>query len=199
MSLFMVICFITLSMFTGTVATASDNESDNYHNHATEVDIISEMSEGKILLEQKINELKNSEKLYGLDEILDLPSSQFINASDEEVEQIKSMIKSTLSQFDSASKEKYLERKIPLSLVYIDNSEEESDAVLTGGGLPYCLDDNGWGPANFITSDCDRAMLVVFECIYESIIKKPEWRYCRADLNRNCSPQIGHSPYWHTH
>ncbi|SDB12290.1 hypothetical protein SAMN02910293_00623 [Streptococcus henryi] len=153
---------------------------------------MSEMEETKLLIDAQIEEASKKEKLYTLNEILEIPNEDFPNASVEEIEIIKNMILNSISSTVS-------DRKVPLSMVYIDKTEENSDAILSGGGLPYCLDDNGWGPANFISSDCDRAMLVVAQCIYESVIKKPEWRYCRADYNRNCSPKIGHSPYWHTH
>lgn len=161
-------------------------------SHHTSSSIVSDMGEAYQLVEDKIEVAAQTEPLYTYEEILDLPNNQFPNASEEEVIVIKEMIKEALSFGVS-------DRKLPLSMVYIDKSEENSDAILSGGGLPYCLDDNGWGPYNFITSDCDTAMLVVNECIYESIIKIPELRYCRADLWRNCSPRIGHKPTWHRH
>lgn len=165
--------------------------AETSHNHMKS-EIVSEMMENQMRVEAQIEAISETEPLYSYEEILELPTSSFPKATESEVEIIKEMIRQTLSETGSS-------REVPLSMVYIDKSEENSDAILSGGGLPYCLDDNGWGPANFITSDCDRAMLVVSQCIYESIIKKPEWRYCRADLNRNCSPRIGHSPFWHTH
>ncbi|MDE1692931.1 hypothetical protein PWF76_09580 [Streptococcus suis] len=161
------------------------------HDHMKS-EIVSEMMENQMRVEAQIEVASETETLYSYEEILEIPASAFPKSTEHEVEIIKEMIRQALTETGSS-------RKIPLSMVYIDKSEENSDAILSGGGLPYCLDDNGWGPANFLTSDCDRAMLVVPQCIYESIIKKPEWRYCRADLNRNCSPRIGHSPYWHTH
>lgn len=160
-----------------------------YHSPSA---VISEMGESYQIIEEKIQIASETEPLYTYEEILSIPDDHFPNASVEEVALIKKMITDVLSTGAS-------NREIPLSMVYIDRSEENSDAILSGGGLPYCLDDNGWGPANFITSDCDRAMLVVKQCIYESIIKKPEWRYCRAELWRNCSPRIGHKPTWHRH
>lgn len=180
-----------LSFTASPIATAHD------HNHKTEIEVINEVHEAQLVVEEQIEELSQTEKLYSLSEILSLPPEAFPNATEEEVNRIKEEIKLLLSETPKELIENF--RKIPLSLVYVDKTTEQTEAVLSGGGLPYCLDDNGWGPFNFITSDCDRAMLVVHECIYESIIKKPEWRYCRADLNRNCSPRIGHSPHWHTH
>ncbi|HEM3518014.1 TPA: hypothetical protein U1B48_000856 [Streptococcus suis] len=161
------------------------------HDHM-ESEIVSEMMENQMRVEAQIEVASETETLYSYEEILEIPASAFPKSTEGEVESIKEMIRQALAETGSS-------RKIPLSMVYIDKSQENSDAILSGGGLPYCLDDNGWGPANFITSDCDRAMLVVPQCIYESIVKTPERRYCRADLNRNCSPRIGHSPYWHTH
>lgn len=143
-------------------------------------------------VEEQIERAVQTEPVYSLEEIVIMPAERFPNATPEEVAEIQGMIEEALSHGFS-------EMLIPLSMVYIDKSKEESDAVLSGGGLPYCLDDNGWGPANFVTSDCNIAMAVVAQCIDESILKNPALRYCRADLYRNCSPRIEHSPYWHRH
>lgn len=182
---------ILLTLFLGFSLMTTNVLADMTHKHM-ESGVISEMMENQIQIEAQIDAASETEPLYSYEEILEIPTSAFPNATENEVAVIKEMIRQTLSETGTG-------RKVPLSMVYIDKSKENSDAILSGGGLPYCLDDNGWGPANFITSDCDRAMVVVAQCLYESIIKKPEWRYCRADLNRNCSPRIGHSPHWHTH
>ncbi|OIJ14412.1 hypothetical protein BKP37_08705 [Anaerobacillus alkalilacustris] len=84
--------------------------------------------------------------------------------------------------------------------IYIDHSVETQDGTISGGGWPYCLDDNGWGYQNFITSDCYKAIVSFLICASDSTLGKmnSNLRYCKA-YERNCSPLIGHSKYWHTH
>ncbi|OJG25213.1 hypothetical protein RR47_GL002001 [Enterococcus columbae DSM 7374 = ATCC 51263] len=54
--------------------------------------------------------------------------------------------------------------EVALIKVMIKNALEQGNSNL--------LDDSGWGPKNFITSDCNMAISVVAQCVYESIIKK---------------------------
>lgn len=159
----------------------------------------SEMAEKQEDLNQAVTKAGKKEKLYTLKEILSLPEDQFPRATPQEVVTIKHQITRTLNSLSLELREKYASQEFPLSMVYIDNSQKNSDAVLAGGGLPNCLDDNGWGPAHFINSDCNIAMAVVSQYRYESIVRIRSLRYCRSDLRRNCSPRIGHSPYWHKH
>ncbi|MCY7791671.1 hypothetical protein [Bacillus haynesii] len=168
-------------------------------------------------IEQKIEEAKeNGEKLYTQKEILHL-TAQEVGISKEDMQQIKQSIKSEQEEAENfieafkdigegdhpivqeieAHQEEF---KIPLSLVYIDHNETEKDGTISGGGWPYCLDDNGYGYKKFITSDCYKALVYLPVCMADSTLGKkwPNLRYCKA-YKRNCSPVIGHSKYWHKH
>ncbi|HFI0130289.1 TPA: hypothetical protein ACGOY0_000744 [Streptococcus suis] len=189
---FLAVTMLFSLVFPASLVFAESHGDYSSHGDHSEAVVISEMAEGQLIVEQQIEVAAQTEPLYSFEEILDLPNEAFPNATPDEVESIKGMIEATMDYNHS-------DMKVPLSMVYIDKTAENSDAILSGGGLPYCLDNNGWGYQNFITSDCNIAMAVVSQCVYESIIKNPNLRYCRADLYRNCSPRIGHSPYWHRH
>ncbi|WP_085520514.1 hypothetical protein [Tuberibacillus sp. Marseille-P3662] len=92
--------------------------------------------------------------------------------------------------------EKEQSKKIPESLIYIDHSTDKQDGKISGGGWPYCLDDNGYGHKNFITSDCYKITVGIALCVPG--MATDALRYCKA-YKRNCSPLIGHSKYWNTH
>jgi hypothetical protein len=167
-------------------------------------------------LAQKIEKAKkNKEKFYTMDEILNASAEDF-GISEEDMQRIKDgvyMYKQELTllveSFDSLGKsdheiakrlKKELEMKWPKSLIYVDHSKDKQDGMISGGGWPYCLDDNGWGYKNFITSDCYKAIIGFKICAADSTLGKmdPDLRYCKAYV-RNCSPLIGHSKYWHEH
>lgn len=192
---------LALTLVTGAISFANSAraESTNHHGNSS---VMSEMQEKQKKIDALINEAKKSEKLYTIEEILNISDNQFPKAGPEEARKIKAMMKNTLSELSAENKKKYNETKFPLSMIYIDKSASKSDASLSGGGLPYCLDDNGWGWGNFAGSDCSLAIALDTSpiCKVESLPGYPnEWRYCRADLWRNCSGTMGHSGYWHTH
>lgn len=93
-----------------------------------------------------------------------------------------------------------MNKEIPESLIYVDHSVDGQDGKISGGGWPYCLDDNGYGYKNFITSDCYKAIIGYAVCASDSTLghMSSKLRYCKAYI-RNCSPLIGHSKSWHKH
>lgn len=167
-------------------------------------------------LDQIFKEAKaKGERFYSTDEILKAKANQFgINESDmnkikgdlyvqkielenlynalKELGQIKHPIAKKLKQ--------EIEITIPASQIYVDHSMKPQDGIISGGGWPYCLDDNGWGYQNFITSDCYKAIVSFWICASDSTLGKmdSDLRYCKAYI-RNCSPLISHDEYWHTH
>lgn len=200
----------------------SHHESMNSENHESSNDprFINEMVENQkkleAELEQKINNAKEKkEKFYSMDEILNANAEDF-GISEEDMKRIKESVYMhqheltlLLEAFDSLDKsehkiakelKKSLKQKWPKSLIYVDHSKDSQDGIISGGGWPYCLDDNGWGYQNFITSDCYKAIVAFKICAVDSTLGKmdPNLRYCKA-YQRNCSPLIGHSKYWHTH
>ncbi|KFM95261.1 hypothetical protein D0U04_25230 [Bacillus clarus] len=167
-------------------------------------------------LEKKVETAKeNQEKFYSMDEILKANAQEF-GISEDDMNRIKRSIatqKEELSQllegFTSLGEVNHeiaiklkenLDQKWPKSVIYVDHSKDKQDGIISGGGFPYCLDDNGWGPWDFISSDCYKAILINFICASDSTIGKMDsnMRYCKAYV-KNCSPLIGHSSYWHTH
>ncbi|MDA1477158.1 hypothetical protein [Bacillus changyiensis] len=168
-------------------------------------------------IEKKIEEAKNKgEKLYTQQEILNL-TARDVGISNEDMQQVKQAIKSEQQETDNVIEafeeigedehpivqniEKHQEEfKIPLSLVYVDHNEDKKDGTISGGGWPYCLDDNGYGYKKFITSDCYKALIFLPVCMADSTLGKkwPNLKYCKA-YKRNCSPVIGHSKYKHKH
>lgn len=167
-------------------------------------------------LEKKVETAKgNHEKFYSMDEILKANAQEF-GISEEDMNKIKESVathkeglSSTLEGFTSLGEGNHeiakklkesLNQKWPKSVIYVDHSKDEQDGIISGGGFPYCLDDNGWGPWNFITSDCYKAILAMQVCALDSTLGKMDarMRYCKAYV-RNCSPLIGHREKWHTH
>lgn len=162
-------------------------------------------------IQQIIDEARNNgEKLYTQEELLKL-SAEEIGVNRNDLQQIKQSILEEI--VDVAFIEKGMELigekehqlvknisekrdtfKIPLSLVYIQRNDEEFTGVVSGGGWPYCLDDNGYGYKNFITSDCYKALAWHINCMADFT----PWRYCKG-YQKNCGGLIGHSKYWHTH
>ncbi|EUJ26718.1 hypothetical protein [Listeria cornellensis] len=159
---------------------------------------------------------KRGEKLYTQEEILNL-SAKKIGISESDMEQVKESISQEQKELDEIKEvfenigeadhpiveqiiEEQQDFKIPFSLIYIDHEQDTKDGVISGGGWPYCLDDNGYGYRNFITSDCYKALVFVLVCMLDSTAGKkwPNLRYCKA-YTKNCSPLIGHSKYKHSH
>ncbi|PMC34130.1 hypothetical protein CJ195_24540 [Bacillus sp. UMB0899] len=158
----------------------------------------------------------NGEKLYSYDEILNAKAKDF-GISQKDMSYIKKTIKNTVKEYEKLHKEfdklgkkdhplavsikESIDWKIPKSLIYVDHSSEDTDGRISGGGWPYCLDDNGWGYKNFINSDCQWAYFWWFFCVLDQSGSKMgvySLRYCKTNI-RNCSPLIFHSKYWHTH
>lgn len=169
-------------------------------------------------LEERIKKAKQKgEKFYTFDQILKADAKDF-GISEEDMSKIKEQVESQkielenlLSGFKAIGQQNHpiaknikeeLKVKYPKSEIYIDHSVEsqEQDGTISGGGWPYCLDDNGWGYQNFITSDCYKAIVAFLICASDSSLGKmnSNLRYCKAYI-RNCSPLIGHSKYDHTH
>lgn len=167
-------------------------------------------------LVQKIEKSKkNKEKFYSMKEILNASAEDF-GISNEDMQRIKQCIidqqtedTNLLNAFDALGEsnhpiakmiKKDKDTKLPKSLIYVDHSKDKQDGKISGGGWPYCLDDNGYGYKNFITSDCYKAIVGYLLCASDSSLGKMDsnLRYCKA-YYRNCSPLIGHSKYWHTH
>ncbi|HEO8420300.1 hypothetical protein [Niallia sp. FSL W8-0635] len=170
----------------------------------------------KETLEKSFIEAKEKgEKFYSADEILKAKAKDF-GISEEDMNKIKQSVMVQKNDFDSlllAFKELGQENhplskkikqeaalEIPKSQIFIDHSLESQDGKISGGGWPYCLDDNGYGYQNFITSDCYKAIIVALICASDSTLGKmdSDLRYCKAYI-RNCSSLIGHSKYWHEH
>lgn len=158
---------------------------------------------------------KNGEKFYTAKQILQADADDF-NISEEDMEKIKGLVlaqktdlENLINGFEKINKgdheivkniKKELNRKIPASEIYIDHSVDSQDGKISGGGWPYCLDDNGYGYRNFITSDCYKAIVGFVICAADSTVGKmnSSLRYCKA-YKKNCSPLIGHSKYNHKH
>lgn len=192
--------------------TEEADTDDRYVN-----DMVLKQEEAMGEIDQIIAEAKaNGEKLYTQEEILNL-SAKKIGISEADMRQVKESITQEQQElneikavFDDLGEsehpivEQIIEEqqsfRIPLSLVYVDHEQDNKDGVISGGGWPYCLDDNGYGYKNFITSDCYKALVFVLVCMLDSTAGKkwPHLRYCKA-YTKNCSPLIGHSKYKHSH
>ena len=175
-----------------------------------------EQEEKKEELESLFEEAKeNNEKFYSNQQILNGTAEKF-DISEEDFEEIRKIVYShyveldnTLKGFEAIGEENHeiakrikeeLNQKTPASQIYIDENVEPQDGIISGGGWPYCLDDNGYGYKNFITSDCYKAIVGYLICASDSTLGKmsSSMRYCKANI-KNCSGLIGHSKYWHTH
>jgi hypothetical protein len=170
----------------------------------------------KETLDKLFKEAKEKgEKFYSAKQILKADADDF-GISEEDMNKIKQSVMVQKNDFDSlllafeelGQKNHPLTKKIkeeaqleiPESQIFIDHSLEPQDGKISGGGWPYCLDDNGYGYQNFITSDCYKAIISFLICASDSTLGKmnSSLRYCKA-YTRNCSPLIGHSKYWHEH
>ncbi|MBC1797173.1 hypothetical protein HCA55_10565 [Listeria booriae] len=191
------------------------SEGDTDSRYVNDMVLKQEETMGEI--EEMIEEAKNrGEKLYTQEEILELNAKK-IGISETDLKQVKASILQEQEElakikqaFEEAGEadhpivtqivEEQEEFKIPLSLVYVDHEQDDKDGVISGGGWPYCLDDNGYGYRNFITSDCYKALVFVLVCMLDSTAGKkwPHLRYCKS-YTKNCSPLIGHSKYKHSH
>ncbi|MED4073576.1 hypothetical protein [Priestia endophytica] len=158
---------------------------------------------------------QKGEKFYSSDEILASNADEF-GISQEDMDTIKGQVLNQKTDLENLVKgfenlnqsnhpiaknlEEELNQKIPKSAIYIDHSVDSEDGKISGGGWPYCLDDNGYGPGNFVTSDCYKAIKLYYICASDSTLGKMDssLRYCKA-YKKNCSPLIGHSKYNHTH
>ncbi len=178
-----------------------------------------------IIQEKKKDELegriekakKKGEKFYTVNQILKASSKDF-GISEEDMKKIKENIIVQKMELDNLSQAfEELGRKnhpivkkikneanilLPKSEIYIDNSVEQQsqDGIISGGGWPNCLDDNGYGYQNFITSDCYKAIIGYLLCAADSTVGKmnSNLRYCKP-YERNCSPLIGHKKTNHAH
>lgn len=158
---------------------------------------------------------KKGERTYTLSEILEL-TPEDLDISSEDLSSIQSMVRSEIAEltdiingFSKAGEEEHeivqniknhLETfKVKESQIKIEEPSH-SDGTISGGGFPYCLDDNGWGPYSFLGSDCYSALWRFWNCAFDSTLGKMDssLRYCKAYIN-NCSPLIGHKSTWHTH
>lgn len=167
-------------------------------------------------INQSIENAKvKGEKFYSLNDIFNADAKDF-GISQADMDQIKKSVqtqKNDLENMEAAFGElgqknhplakeinNELSKKYPKSMIYIDHSLDPQDGKISGGGWPYCLDNNGWGPYSFIGSDCYYALFDYWVCGLDSTYGKMSSavRYCKAYV-RNCSPLIGHSIYWHTH
>lgn len=179
-------------------------------------EMVLEQEEKKEKLESIYEEAEeNNEKFYTNKEILEGSAEEF-DMSKEDYEYIRGVVythytelKNTLEALDDLGEENHevakrideeLNKKVPASQLYVDKSAEPQDGIISGGGWPYCLDDNGYGYKNFITSDCYKAIVGYLICASDSTLGKmsSSMRYCKAH-KKNCSGLIGHSKYWHTH
>lgn len=180
-------------------------------------DMVEEQKDNMNYINQGINQAANKgEKLYSYDEILNLKTSE-ISIPEEDLKYIQKSIKNTVKEYEklqqvfqklgkanhplAVSLKKSLDVKFPKSLIFVDHSNKDSDGRISGGGWPYCLDDNGWGYHNFIDSDCQWAYFWIGFCVFDQsgAGMGVSWlRYCKTNI-RNCSPLIFHSKYWHTH
>lgn len=200
----------------------SQNESKEYSEAQSKTNPIFvnpmkiSQQEAQDRINAAVSEAKaTGEKCYTYDEILALKSEE-LGISNSDLEYIKSCIRGTVGEYKkiyesmvNMGKQNHslaknlkntLEMQYPASLIYVAH-DEIGDGHVSGGGWPYCLDDNGWGPASFLNSDCQWAFLQYGQCLRDHIgnfVGNPSLRYCQA-YKRNCSPLIGHSKYWHTH
>ncbi|MFJ7848622.1 hypothetical protein ACIQXR_07265 [Peribacillus sp. NPDC097224] len=158
---------------------------------------------------------KKREKFYSSDQILKASAKDF-GISEEDMKKIKELVLAEKTDFENLllafenlgqknhpiakNIKKESQKKVPKSEIYIDHSVDSQDGKISGGGWPYCLDDNGYGYQNFITSDCYKAIIGYLVCASDSTLGKMDsnLRYCKA-YSKNCSPLIGHSKYNHTH
>lgn len=158
---------------------------------------------------------EKGEKFYSYDQLLKIKAEK-IGIDEKDLETIKGQVlahktelENLLQGFEETGNKnhsiaknlkKELSLKIPESQIFIDHSFEPQDGQISGGGWPYCLDDNGYGYQNFITSDCYKAIIGYLICASDSTLGKmnSNLRYCKAYV-KNCSPLIGHSKSWHTH
>lgn len=179
-------------------------------------EMVLEQEKKQLEMEKRFEKAKkNEEKFYTAKQILKADAEDF-NISEKDMEKIKDLVlaqkidlENLVNGFEKINKgdheivkklKKELNKKIPASEIYIDHSVEDQDGRISGGGWPYCLDDNGYGYRNFITSDCYKAIVAFVICAADSTIGKmnSSLRYCKA-YTRNCSPLIGHSKYDHEH
>ena len=158
---------------------------------------------------------EKGEKFYTSKQILKASADDF-GISEEDMDKIKEMVltqqtdlENLLLAFEELGQKnhpiaknikKEANKKIPQSEIYIDHSVDPQDGKISGGGWPYCLDDNGYGYKSFITSDCYKAIVAFLICASDSTLGKmnSNLRYCKA-YSINCSPLIGHSKYNHSH
>jgi hypothetical protein len=179
-------------------------------------EMVISQEESKENLEELFEEAEQKgEKFYSSDEILAANADEF-GISKEDMDTIKGQVlvqktdlENLLKGFENLNQGDHpivknikneLSQKIPKSAIYIDHTVDSEDGKISGGGWPYCLDDNGYGPSNFITSDCYKAIIGYLLCASDSTLGKMDsrLRYCKAYV-RNCSPLIGHSKYNHKH
>lgn len=191
------------------------SKSGNGDNRFTN-DMLEKQIESQKKIDTIINNARKSgKKLYSFDEIVNSNAETF-GISKTDFEKIKQSIlatqaedKSTISAFETAGQgnhpivqniKKNEQLEIPASLIFVDHSLDKQDGNISGGGWPYCLDNNGWGNGNFITSDCYKAIVSFLICASDSTLghMSSNLRYCKAYV-RNCSPLIGHNIHWHTH
>lgn len=154
---------------------------------------------------------KNGEKFYTNQQILNAKASDF-GISQKDMDRIKGSIKAQMEEQNkllaafkalgesnhpvAKNLRKQLHKKMPKSLIYVDHSMDKKDGTISGGGWPYCLDDNGYSYRNFVTSDCYKAMISLPLCAPG--MASDALHYCKP-YERNCSWIINHSKYWHTH
>jgi len=179
-------------------------------------DMVEKQTKIQSEIKNKIEDAKNrGEKLYTFHEIVKADEEEF-GISKDDFDKIKKSILQTIAEnkalkreFEAAGQgdhpviKNIIENeqiKLPASLIYIDRSLDKLNGQISGGGWPYCLDDNGWGPYNFITSDCYKAIVAFLICAADSTLGKMDdnLRFCKANV-RNCSPLIFHSVNWHEH
>lgn len=193
------------------VAALDDKVVDEITDGLYVNDMLLEAENNMQNIQKQIDEAKErGEKLYTTDEIL-LLSPETLKISAEELSEIKGMI--LTNKIDEAIisatsehiggeteisvtelSQKMSEFLIPESMINIEKEDTGNTGEISGGGWPYCEDDNGWGPANFVSSDCYVVLYFYGHCLADFT----PWRYCKAN-QRNCSPVLGHSKYHHTH
>ncbi|WZX99206.1 hypothetical protein NSQ26_07595 [Bacillus sp. FSL W7-1360] len=180
-------------------------------------DMMLKQAEKQETLEEHFAESeKQGEEFYSSDEILESDPEDF-DISEKDMDYIKDSVRTQKEDLDNLIEalkslgeddhpvtkrlEEEASMEIPESLIYVDHTVNESrDGTISGGGWPNCLDDNGYGYKNFITSDCYKAIIVALLCAADSTIGKmnSKLRYCKHKV-RNCSGLIGHKKTWHTH
>jgi hypothetical protein len=179
-------------------------------------EMIIEQEEKHAMIDKKYKEaVDKGEKMYSPEQILKSKAKHF-DISEEDMQRIKHSIKTQQEDYENllaAFKElgqqnheiakkikEEANKKIPKSFIFVDHSVDKKDGIISGGGWPYCLDDNGYSYGNFVTSDCYKAMIAAWICAVDSTLGKmnSSLRYCKAYI-RNCSPIIGHSKYNHSH